>query len=62
MSTREAEKLEVTLPPELVERMDEVVELLGLGSREELVLCAIRRYVDNYPSLVQIVRESLNFT
>ena len=62
MRTREAEKLELTLTPELVERMDEVVELLGLGSREELVLCAIRRYVDNYPSLVQIVRESLNFT
>jgi len=42
------EKLEITLTPELVERMDDVVELLDLGSREELVQCAIRRYVDRY--------------
>ena len=42
------EKLEVSLTPELVERMDDVVELLDLGSREELVRCAIRRYVDRY--------------
>jgi len=56
------ETLEIYLAPELVERMDEVVELLDLGSREELVRCAIRRYVDRYPSLVQIVKESMNFT
>jgi len=31
------EILEIHLTPELVERMDEVVELLDLGSREELV-------------------------
>jgi metal-responsive CopG/Arc/MetJ family transcriptional regulator len=42
------EKLEINLTPELVERMDVVVELLDLGSREELVRCAIRRYVDRY--------------
>jgi len=42
------EKLEVSLAPELVERMDEVVELLDLGSREELVRYAVRRYVDRY--------------
>ena len=42
------EKLEINLTPELVERMDDVVELIGLGSREELVICAIRRYVDRY--------------
>ena len=42
------EKLEINLTPELVERMDVVVELLDLGSREELVRCAIRRYVDSY--------------
>ena len=40
-------KLEISLTPELVERMDDLVELLDLGSREELVLCAIRRYVDS---------------
>lgn len=42
------ETLEVHLTPELVERMDDVVDLLDLGSREELVRCAIRRYVDRY--------------
>lgn len=42
------ETLEIHLTPELVERMDEVVELLDLGSREELVRCTIRRYVDQY--------------
>lgn len=41
-------KLEIQLNPELVERMDEVVELLGLESIEELVRCAISRYVDMY--------------
>jgi len=39
------------LSPELVERMDYIVELLGLGSREELVRCAVRRYVDKYFTL-----------
>ena len=47
------EKLEISLTPELVERMDEVVELLDLGSREELVRCAIHRYVDRYPPLAK---------
>jgi len=47
------EKLEIPLTPELVERMDVVVELLDLGSREELVRCAIRRYVDRYPPLAK---------
>jgi len=51
MRTREAEKLEVTLTPELAERMDHIVELLDLGSRENLVLCAIRRFLDRYPTL-----------
>jgi len=34
--------------PELVEKMDYVVELIGYDSREELVRCAVRRYVDKY--------------
>jgi metal-responsive CopG/Arc/MetJ family transcriptional regulator len=42
------EKLEIHLTPELVEKVDVVVELLGLSGREELVRCAIRRYVDEY--------------
>ena len=42
------EKLEINLTPERVERMDDVVDLLDLDSKEELVRCAIRRYVDRY--------------
>lgn len=43
----------LSLNPELVERMDEVVELLGLESIEELVRCAIQRYLDMYPPLAK---------
>jgi len=42
------EKLEIPLTPELVERMDHVVELLDLGSREKLVHYAILRFLDRY--------------
>jgi len=42
------EVLEIHLPSELVERMDEVVEFLDFGSKEDLIRCAIRRYVDRY--------------
>ena len=42
------EKLEISLTSELVEKLDNVVELLDLDSREELIQCAIRRYVDKY--------------
>ena len=41
-------KLEIVLKRELVEKMDTVVELLVLDSRDELIQCALRRYVDNY--------------
>ena len=40
--------LEVSLSPEVMERMDEAIELLGFGSREELVLCVLRRFLDRY--------------
>ena len=36
----------MSLSPEITERLDEAVELLGYGSREELVLCVIRRFLD----------------
>ena len=44
-------KLEISLDPEFVKRIDDVVELLGYESREELALCAIRRFVGqvSYP-------------
>ena len=41
------EKLEISFPSELLERMDRVGELLGV-EREELVRCAVRRFVDRF--------------
>jgi metal-responsive CopG/Arc/MetJ family transcriptional regulator len=40
--------LEVSLSPEVMKSLDEVVELLDFGSREELVLCVLRRFLDRY--------------
>lgn len=37
-----SEILEINLTPEIVKRMDEVVEILGLESKEDLVHCTIR--------------------
>jgi len=34
--------LEIHLTPEIVKRMDEVVDILGLDSKEDLVHCTIR--------------------
>jgi len=45
------EKLEVSLPAELVEGIDRVCELLGFRSREEAVVAAVRRLVDMYKVL-----------
>ena len=41
-------RLEMSFTPEVTERLDEAVELLGYGSREELVLCVLRRFLDRY--------------
>lgn len=50
------ERLEIKLPSELGERMDDVVELLGFGSRDELVEAAVRRFLDRYRILDILVR------
>jgi metal-responsive CopG/Arc/MetJ family transcriptional regulator len=42
------DELCLTLPPELAERLDEVVELLGFRSRERFAEAAIRRLLDRY--------------
>jgi len=42
--------LEISLDPELLKRIDEVVELLGYNSKEELIRCAVLRFVDKYPT------------
>ncbi|MBA7670310.1 hypothetical protein ES703_78455 [subsurface metagenome] len=41
-------RVELSLSPEITERLDKVVELLGYGSREDLVLYVIRRFLDRY--------------
>lgn len=41
-------RLEIPLTSEIAERIDEAVEFLDYGSREELVLCVIRRFLDRY--------------
>lgn len=45
------ERLEVSLASGLVERLDEVVELFGFGSREAFVESAVRRLLDDYALL-----------
>lgn len=50
------ENLEISLTPELMKRIDEVFELLGYNSREELVQCIIRRFLDKYHSQYIIAR------
>ncbi len=42
------EKLEISLIPELMKKIDDVTELLDYGSKEELVICVIRRFLDRY--------------
>lgn len=49
----EGERLEITLSEELLKKMDEIIELLGFGSREELVEAAVRRFVDMYRCIVK---------
>lgn len=44
------EKLEISLTPELMKKIDDDAELLDYGSREELVICVIRRFLDKYQS------------
>ena len=43
------EKLEISLTPDLLKRIDEVVELLGFKDRKELVTSSIQRFLDKYP-------------
>ena len=53
-------RLEMSLSPEIMERIDEAVELLGYSSREDLVLCVIRRFLDRY--LIPKIRARANIT
>lgn len=49
------EKVEISLPTSLCERLDEVLELLDFGSREGFVEAAVRRLLDRYAVLMRWV-------
>ena len=44
-------EMEVALPADLVDKIDEILEAMGFRSREELVIAAVRRLVDRYKSM-----------
>ena len=44
-------EIEVALPVDLVDRIDEVLEAMGFRTREELVIAAVRRLLDFYKSM-----------
>lgn len=50
------EKIEITLPSELLERMDNIRKLLGYRSRGEFIAVAIRRLLDQYTVLTRELR------
>ena len=50
--------MEVALPAELVDRIDEILEAMGFRTREELVIAAVRRLVDKYTSMALMEAQS----
>ena len=51
-------EMEVALPVELVDRIDEILEAMGFRTREELVIAAVRRLVDKYKSIALMEAKS----
>ncbi len=47
-----ADSVVIDLPEELECLLDEVVDLLGFGSREEFALAAVRRMLDEHAALI----------
>lgn len=45
------EKVEITLPKDLIRKIDMVRDYLDAGSREEFIVAAVRRLVDQFLSL-----------
>jgi metal-responsive CopG/Arc/MetJ family transcriptional regulator len=45
------EKVEITLPKDLIRKIDMVREYLDAGSREAFIVAAVRRLVDQFLSL-----------
>lgn len=50
------ERLVIEVPGELVEKLDDVVDLLGFRSREEFALVALRQLLDKYMMLMGSVQ------
>ena len=42
------EKLQITLPPGLLEKIDYIAEIIGFDGREQFIKAASRRTVDHY--------------
>ena len=53
------ERLVIEVPGELVEKLDDVVDLLGFRSREEFALVALRQLLDKYMMLMWSVQPSV---
>lgn len=43
--------MSVAIPAELVCEIDEVLDVMGFDTRDELVIAAVRRLVDMYKSM-----------
>lgn len=50
------ESLVIEVPGELVERLDDVLVLMGFRSREEFALVALRQLLDRHVALMMLVR------
>ncbi len=50
------ESLVIEVPRELVERLDDVVALMGFRNREEFAMLALRRLLDRHVALMSCVR------
>lgn len=47
----EEEKMEIHIPRDLLGRMDRILDLFDVKTREGLVLCAVRRLLNQYEVL-----------
>ena len=50
------ESLIIDVPGELVDRLDDVVVLMGFKSREEFALVALKQLLDRHVALMMLVR------
>jgi len=50
------ESLVIEVSGDLVERLDDVVVLMGFRSREEFALVALRQLLDRHVALMMLVR------